>query len=46
MTSQKLNSRNYDVGLHMQREQNEKCVLAKNQSFGANWRGDISNVMF
>ena len=29
MTSQKLNLRNYAIGWHVQKEQNEKCRLAK-----------------
>ena len=29
MTSQKVNLRNYAIGWHVQKEQNEKCRLAK-----------------
>ena len=36
MTPQKLNMRNYGIGLHIQEEQDEKCLLAKNQPVGAN----------
>ena len=42
---EKLNLRNYRIGWHIQKEQDEKCPLAKNLPVDANWRGDISTVM-
>ena len=37
---------NYGIAWHIQKEQDEKCSLAKNQPVRANWWGDKSNVMF
>ena len=31
--------------LYIQKEQDEKCSLAKNQPISANWRGEINIVM-
>ena len=45
MKLQNLNLSNYGIGWHIQKEQDEKCSLAKNQSVGANWYGAISTVM-
>jgi len=45
MTLQNLNLSNYGIGWHIQKEQDEKCSLAKNQPVGANWYGAISTVM-
>ena len=44
MTSQKINLGNYGICWQIQKEQDEKCSLAKNQPVSANWRGDISFV--
>ena len=33
---------NYGIGLHIQKEQEGRCSLAKNQPVKANWWGDIS----
>jgi len=41
MISQKLNLQNYGIGWHIQKEQEKKCSLAKNQADSANWQGDI-----
>ena len=34
---EKLNLRNYGIGWHIQKKQDEKCPLAKNQPVDANW---------
>ena len=45
MNLQNLSGVNYGIGCHFQKEQSEKCSLAKNQADSANWQGDISIVM-
>ena len=45
ITSLKLNLWNHGIGLNIQKEQAEKCLLTKNQPFGSNWWGDKSNVI-
>ena len=45
MKLQNLNLSNYGIGWHIQKEQDEKCSLAKNQSVDANWYGAVSTVM-
>ena len=37
--------KNYGICWHIQKEQGEKCPLAKNQPVGANWWRDISTVV-
>ena len=46
MTSQKTEFMKFPRDrLHIQKEQDEKCSLAKNQPVSANWRGVINIVM-
>lgn len=35
--------RNYGIGCHIQKEQNEQSVLTKNKPVSANWWRDISS---
>lgn len=46
MTSQKLNLSNYGIGWQVQKEEDEICSPAKNEPVCANWRGEISTIMF
>ena len=43
--SQKVNLWNFGVGSYIQKEQDEKCSLAKNQSVDANERGDVTSIL-
>ena len=43
--SQKVNLWNFEVGSYIQKEQDEKCSLAKNQSVDANERGDVTSIL-
>ena len=36
----------YGIGLHIQKEQDEKCSPAKNQPVKANWKGDTCISIF